>query len=138
MADGSEIDNAVVALLRADVVLTGLVPDGVYMDEAAPDLERFVIVSIVDTADEDVFEGRAFEDVLYRVKAVMRSTSGGNIQSAAARIDLLLDRTALTIPGHTHMATVREGRVRTTEPDGVDPEIRWQHRGGYYRVQASI
>jgi hypothetical protein len=107
-------------------------------DEAPQKSERFVIVSLVDEVDEGKFGGRAYEDALFLVKAVMLSTSGGNIQAAAARIDTLLEDQPLTVAGYTWMTTHREARVRITEVDEQDAAIRWQHRGGHYRVQMSL
>lgn len=143
--DSSAIDNALIALLGADQTLLGYCPNGVYWDEAPPGSTKFVIVSLVDALDEATFEGRAIEDVLYLVKAVMLNTANGDIKSAAARIDALLEDQPLVIGsppqgvmGYTWMATFRESRVRITEVDESDASIRWQHRGGRYRVQMSV
>jgi hypothetical protein len=103
--DSSAIDAAIVAALQADASLASLMPDGVYMDIAPPGLQRYVIVSLVIAEDRATFEGRAIEDCLYLVKAVMlTTTSTTGIREAAARIE-------------------------------TDSTIRWQHRGGRYRVQ---
>jgi len=137
MPDSSAIENALVAKLLNDPTLMGLVTAVAY-DEAPQKSERFVIVSLVDEVDEGKFGGRAYEDALFLVKAVMLSTSGGNIQAAAARIDTLLEDQPLTVAGYTWMTTHREARVRITEVDEQDAAIRWQHRGGHYRVQMSL
>lgn len=137
MADSSEIDNALVAKLGADTTLLALVPNGIYVDEAPAASTRFVIVALVDEHDEQKHGGRAFEDALYLVEARMLSTVGGNIKAAAARIDALLDGGTLTVPGYTLMLMQRESRIRTTEVDDVDASIRWQRRGGQYRVMVS-
>jgi hypothetical protein len=42
------------------------------------------------------------------------------------------------VTGYTWMTTHRENRIRQTEVDEVDPTLRWQHRGGQYRVQMSV
>lgn len=137
MPDSSDIDNALVAKLGADATLLGLCPNGVYFDEAPPGSSRFVIVSFVDEADVGSFGSRSHEDALYLVKAVMLSTSAGNIKSAAARIDDLLENGTLTVAGYSTMTMHREARVRITEVDELDTSIRWQHRGGHYRVVMS-
>lgn len=145
-ADSSNIDAALIATLGSDHTLLSLCPNGAYIDEAPPGATRFVIVSLIDHLDEPTFEGRAFEDALYLVKAVMLSTAGGNIKAAAARIDELLEdqplgigsSPALAPSGYTQMAVYRESRIRTTEVDDIDPSIRWFHRGGQYRVQMAI
>lgn len=138
MSDSSAIDNALVAVLLGDATLQGLMPDGVYFDEAKQGATRFVIVSLVEEADQAVFGGRAYEDALYLVKAVEMSASGSNVAQAAARIDVLLEDRSLTAAGYTWMTVYRESRIRYTEVDEIDRSIRWQHRGGRYRVQLSV
>jgi hypothetical protein len=137
-SDSSDIDNALIAKLGADSALLALMPNGVYYDEAPQGSTRFVIVSLVIEQDEAMFGGRAFEDALYLVKAVSLSTAGGNVKDAAARIDALLENGTLLVPGYKLMTIYREQRIRFTEPDDVDQSIRWQHRGGRYRVQTSV
>lgn len=137
MPDSSLIDNALIALLGADITLLALVPNGIYYDEAPPNSTRFVIVSVVDQHDEPMFNGRAFEDTLYLVKAVMRSDANGDIKAAAARIDVLLEQQPLTVSGYNVSCMRRESRVRMTEVDEIDQSIRWFHRGGRYQVVAS-
>jgi len=138
MSDSSAVDAALVAKLLGDSVLMALMPDGIYLDEAAPGLTRFVIVSLIAESDGLMFGSRAYEDALYLVKAVALSTSGGNVRAAAARIDSLLEFGTLTVPGYSLMTLRREERVTPqTEIDQVDRSIRWQHRGGRYRVMVS-
>lgn len=138
MPDSGAIDAALVAKLRADTALSALVPDGVFFDQAPPGAERFVIVSLVEEQDAQM-QGSpiAFEDGLYLVKAVMLTTAGGNIKSAAARIHEVLQNTTLTATGYTAMAMFRESRIRYTEVDDEDNSLRWLHRGGHYRVVMS-
>jgi hypothetical protein len=135
--DSSEIDNALMAKLLGDATLQGLMPDGVYWGVAAPGRTRFVIVSLVIAQDVQQFVKRSYEDVLYVVKAVASSMSGGDVKAAAARIDALLENGTLSIPGYALMTLYREERIRDTEFDDVDSSIRWQHRGGRYRLMAS-
>src|SRR5207247_8877428 len=137
MPDSSPVGAALVAHVLSEDTLAGLMPHGVYFDEAAQGATKFVIVSLVDEHDELMFGGRAFEEATYLVKAVALSTSGADVKTAAARIDLLLEGQPLTVAGYTHLTTRRESRVRMTEVDGVDASIRWQHRGGRYRVLVS-
>jgi hypothetical protein len=144
--DSSDIDAALVAKLGSDATLLALCPNGVYLDEAPPNMTRFVIVSLVDEVDEPVFGKRGYEDALFLVEARMLSTAGGNIKAAAARIDALLEDQPLLAPGspaapvsgYTWMTMFRESRVRLTEVDEIDPAIRWYRRGGNYRVQMSV
>ena len=140
MADSGATDAALVAALAADQTLAGLMPDGVWLDEAPPGLSRYVLVSLVESADVPQFRGRAFESALYLVKAVERSTSGGGARAAAARIDAVLEGGTLQLDGspasgYALVELAREGRIPAlVEVDEADPGIRWQHRGGLYRV----
>ena len=139
--NSSAIDNALVALLGSDSALLALCPNGVYMDEAPAGCTRFVIVSIVHAADIAVFGGRAIEDILYFVEAHLLNTVGavGDVNAAAARIDQLLEDQAITgVTGYAWMATFRENRERHIEPDHLDVTLRWQRRGGHYRVQMAL
>jgi len=144
VADSSNIDAALVAMLGSDSTLLGYMPNGVFFDEAPPGAQRFVIVSLIDEVDEAVFGGRAIEDHLYLVKAVGLSTTAANLKEAAARIDALLEDqpiglgSPVSVEGYEWMTCHRERRVRYTEVDEGDPSLRWRHRGGEYRVQMSL
>ena len=59
MPDSSEIDSALVALLQGDSTLATLMPDGVFIDEAAADARRFVIVSLAASTDIPFLAGAA-------------------------------------------------------------------------------
>jgi hypothetical protein len=137
MADSGDIDSALTAKLLADATLMALATDGIYFDEASSGLTRFVIISLVTEFDEPMFLGRAYEDATYMVKYVERGLSSVNAKAAAARIDALLDGGTLTITGYGLMLMRRESRIRYLEVDDVDASIRWQHRGGNYRVMAA-
>jgi len=137
MPDSSAIDNALIALLGADSALLALCPNGVYFAEAPPGSTRHVVVSLADEDDVQMFGGRAFEDGLYLVKAVMLSTAGGDIKAAAARIDALLEQQSILVSGYGPTVIHRESRERNTEVDDLDPALRWLHRGGFYRVVTS-
>ena len=137
--DSSLVDDALVQKLLNDSQLKQLMPDGVYWDEAKTGAKRFIIVSLVDETDDATMnKGRSIEDALYMVKAVELASAGANIRAAAKRIDQLLEDGSLVIDGYELMSISRDSRVRSTEVDEVDPTIRWQHRGGRYRVQVAV
>lgn len=139
MPDSSAIDAGVIALLSADAALMALATDGVHFDEAPANATRFVIVSLADEVDEPQFGGRAYEDALYLVKAVLKDAVAADIKAAAARIDAVLENSmAVVAAGYTCMVAVREARVRYVEVDDLDQSIRWHHRGGHYRVTMSV
>jgi hypothetical protein len=137
--DTSAIDAALVNVLYQDTTLKSLVPDGVYMDEAPPNAQRFVIVALADAVNDWTYDaGRAVEDKVYTVVAKMLSTAGGDIKGAAARIDALLEDAALTVAGYADVRVRQDRPIRETDVDTVDPSLRWFHRGGEYRVHAAI
>lgn len=139
MADSSAVDAALLAVLVNDATLSAILTDGWFFDVAKQNATRFGIVSLLEHHDEAVYvAGRAVEDSLYLVKAVVLASSGADVLAAAARIDTLLEGITLTAAGYNGMACFREQRVRYTEPDAVDLSIRWQHRGAHYRVQMSL
>jgi hypothetical protein len=137
MPDSSAVDAAVISRLVNDATLQGLMPDGVYWDVAAHGKTRFVIVSQVIHEDEAMFDGDAFERFTYLVKAVEKTTTGANIQAATARIQTLLHRATFLVTGYGLMSSRRVERIRYTEVDEVNADVRWQHRGGRYEVWCS-
>jgi len=141
--ESSAIENAMIRVLRNDAELAALMPDGVWYEQAPPGSQRFVIVSLVDSIDVPTFTSgagtrRAYEDVLYLVKAVALSSSGTAVNDAAARIDVLLEDAVYPIAGFGLMTSHRVNRRHWTERDDLDPDILWQQAGGQYRVQAAL
>src|SRR4029453_6900280 len=140
MPDSTEIDKALIARLRGGATLTGLLPDGVHWNEAPQGKTKFAIVSMVITLDRaqraPPGPRRAGGGLLYLVKAVALGVSRARACQAAARIDALLEDQPLTITGYTCAALAREERIDDTEIDDLDASIRWQHRGGRYRLVA--
>lgn len=140
MADPAAVDAAVIAALTADTGTGGLMTmmtDGAYMDIAPPGRTKFVIVSLVTHEDVYAMGGWAYEKFLYLVKAVDLNTKPGRANAAAARILEVLQDVALSITGYDHMLTQREERIAYTEVDSINPDIRWQHRGGRFEVFVS-
>jgi len=142
MSDSSDLDNALVAALGADLPLLALMPNGVYMDEGPEGATQFVLVSLIVSIDIPMFNGRAFEDCYYAIRAIERGdVAVRNVKAAAARLDALLDpphsRMALTIPGYSLKLIRRKERIRQTERDQIDNSIVWFHRGGQYQLMAS-
>lgn len=136
--DSSLIDDALMSTLRDDPALKAICPDGVWWEVGDDKSKRFIVVSLVDHSDVPVFGGRAWENNLYLVKAVMLNSAGGSVGAAAARIDALLNDQPLSVDGFGFMAMYRERRIRLTERDSENSAIRWLHRGGHYRVQVAL
>jgi len=136
--DRAAIDDALVAVLAGDATLAGLLPDGVWFDEAPPNARQFALVALLSTRDEATFGGRALEDAVYLVKAVSFDKSAATALAAAAQIDALLEDASLAVAGGDCLAVFREQAIRYPEVDALDPSIRWQHCGGHYRVQFAV
>lgn len=138
MSDSSRITDALVAKLRGDATLTALLPGGVWKYRGAANARQFAVVSLVVGHDLQMFDGRAFEEPLYLVKAVESSTVAvPTIAAAAARIDELLDHGSLIIAGYAFKAMYRVEPVEYLEVDDRDPAISWMHSGGRYQVSAA-
>lgn len=139
--DPSEVDAAVLAKLAADAQLKALAPDGIYFDVPEQGKTRVVIVSIVLHQDHATFNApgarRDREITTYLVKATLKGASGTDAKAAALRIDRVLEDQPLVIVGYTWLSTRRTERVRYQEPDPMDQSLRWQHRGGRYRVEVA-
>lgn len=143
-SDPAVLDAAVVAKLLGDTALMAKCTDGIYFDTAPQGKTRFVLVSLQDSHTERMENGIAYEVPVYLVKAVIQDTSGLDANTAAARIDALLENNGQggslgTVVGYGIMTTGRidDGwRVRYTEVD-EDKDLRWQHRGGLYEIWAA-
>jgi len=138
--DTSAIDAALLETLRNDPTLRGLAPNGVFFDAAPAGSTRFVIVSLVDAADIGQLGGPAYEDLLYAVeyRELKQVAVESTARAAAQRIRELLDDQPLTVTGYTWMTTHRERPERFTEVDDLDASIKWNRRGGQYRVQMAV
>jgi hypothetical protein len=130
--------------LAADATLIGLLPDGVWLEVAMPSSTgvprtKFAIVSHVPISrDVGVFGRRAYEEHLYMVKAVTRDLSPKTANSAADRINELLEDTPIAVEGYTWMTTHRTDWIELQEIDDADPKLAWQHRGGHFKVQYAL
>ena len=136
-SDPSEVDAAIVATLSGDATLMALLTDGVFVDVSPSGKTAFALVSLISHEDLYIFNGSAFERSIYLIKAVVQSGTGTTAKTAAARIHALLQDVALTITGYAHALTRRVERVRMTEVDDLNQDLRWQHRGGRYELMVS-
>jgi len=140
MSDSSDIDNAIVAALGADLPLLALMPNGVYFDVGPEGATQYVLVSLVVALDIPMFGGTAFEDCYYTIRAMERNdVPTRNAKAAAARIQTILPpmKATLVIPGYSLKLIRRTERIRRTEIDQVDNSIEWYHRGGQYQVMVA-
>ena len=137
-ADVAAVDAALIGVLASDATLAALLPDGVYLDVAPSNKTRFVIVQQQTHEDVEGFVSALYETCQYRVTARVLEATGVNVNAAAARIHALLhDQVIAAITGYVHMTTLRIERVKFTEVDAIDNDIRWQIAGGDYEVFVS-
>jgi hypothetical protein len=136
--NSSDIDAALIARL-SDPALLAMAIHGIWFDEAPPGSTAFVILSLIDETDAAVFGGRAIEDALYAIeyRELKPPTGAGHAKAAADLIDTLLEDCTLVAAGYQTATVHRERRLRMTEKDEADPAIRWNRRGGHYRVTMS-
>lgn len=140
MSDPADVGLAIVAALKVDTGTGGLMTlmtDGVWIDIAPHGCTKFVIVSQATHRDEYVFDGPAFEESEYLVKAVDLNTSRTRVRAAGARIHALLQDAALNISGYALMVLQRKQYVGYPDPDQENKDIVWQHCGGRYEVFVS-
>ncbi len=86
----------------------------------------------VDLAD-CAFGATAFAAASAGSKAANSITQDSSINASGTASWGTLQATGFAVTG-----MYREARVRYTEVDEVDPSIRWQHRGGKYRICAGV
>jgi hypothetical protein len=134
--DSAALDTAILAKLQGDATLAAILTDGIYFDVAASGKTRFGIVSLSTDREDYAFDG-SIEESVYIVKAVVLDTSPTSAKTAAARIHTLLQNTPLTVTGFDHLALRRTERIRYTEVDAENNDIRWQHSGGRYEAWVS-
>jgi len=76
----------------------------------------------------------AYENMVYLVKGVTQDTSPAGCGTIAKEIEAALTAAPLTISGYGHMLCHREQSVSFVE---VIDGVRYNHRGGLYRLQAT-
>lgn len=137
--NAAAVDAALIAALAADATLAALLPDGVYVDVAPSNKTRFVIVQAQTREITDALADETlYEVVRYRITARVLMTTGADANAAAFRIqERLTWMPIVPIAGYTHMATIQVERVKFTEVDAIDNDIRWQVAGGDYEIWVS-
>jgi hypothetical protein len=133
----STVTIAVLQLLQQDAALRLILTDGVWFAEAPPGATRFGIVQLVSAADVPIFGGPGYKDTVYLVEARALMTTGTDVESAFARIKVLLTDATLTIANYGAMLTQFEEEIETVEVDDIDPSIRWNRCGGHLRVMVA-
>jgi len=137
VADVAAVDAALVAVLAGDATLAALLPDGVWIDVATKGATRFAIVQQQTHEDTEGFRAPLYETCQYRITARVLEKTGVDVNAAAFRIHQLLQDAPLAAAGYAHMTTLRGERIKLTEVDAGDKDIRWQIAGADYEVFVS-
>jgi hypothetical protein len=138
---------AIVAYLDADATLATSAPGGVWADPAPESAMTvsgnaaarvFVTVALLSGRPQPCGGGISHIDALYAIKAVGPADRLRDVEAAALRIYVLMTQSELAgrdIDGW-HIAGLRlEAAIEYPDPE-VATGIRWEHRGGQYRVLA--
>lgn len=135
----STVTIALLQILQQDAALRALLPDGVFFAEALPGSTRFVILSLVSSMDTPIFGGPAYKESVYLVeaRALAPMTSSSTVESAFARITVLLTDAHPTIANYGAMLVQFEEELETVEVDDIDPSIRWNRCGGHLHVMVA-
>lgn len=136
MASVWDLDAALLAKLQADATLAAFAVDGIWIGEAKTNALKFIQITRIQSTPEREFQDLAWVTVLYQVKAVHQNTSATDVKTAASRIDALLHDGTLTATNWKVMAMSMATQIRYNEPDKTNVDLRWQHGGGQYDVQA--
>lgn len=136
MANTGDVQKRIVEILAGDPDLQGLAPDGVYIDVADENAQRYIVITLIAHVDDPLFDGDRDEHFRFQIRAVgLASSSTTGLDAAAARIYALLDRLAdLAIPNYSTIRCQRAEYVDDRRPDAANASIWWLHRGGAYVV----
>lgn len=130
--DSNEVNRALLARLTGDATLSGLVGGQIYMNTAAQNLTKFVLVTQRAHSDEPMQNRTGHEIFTFIVQAVFQGQTPGAAVQAAHRIFELLHLQDLTITGYTLMLMKRIEHVNYPDRDEFSKD--WQHRGGVYEL----
>jgi hypothetical protein len=141
--------GAIVAYLDADATLAALVTGGWWIDPApdaaTPIVENespgvFGTVKLLSDRPERCGGGDRLHDALYAVKVIGPSDRLRDIEEAALRADTLMTQSVsqgLDIDGWIVNGLWMEEVIEYPDPE-TETGIRWEHRGGQYRVRVEI
>lgn len=136
-SDSAAVDAALFNRLNGDATLLAAMTGGVHFDVGPKSGTAFVLVSQLAHEEAEMAGGTSWERFIYLVKAVTQAATGTTASTAAQRIQTLLHGQTFSATGYTTMKVDRLERVRYTEVDETNQDIKWHHRGGQYEVLVS-
>ena len=119
--------------LRDDETINQIATSGVHLDRPPQDSQPpYVLVSIIDPRDAEVFSGRAYTEVWVEVRIVV-DHRGGGIPASVVALDEAVRRRLTEQPVATEGVNTerlqRRGKVKYE--DAIDGVTRY-HRGGVF------
>jgi hypothetical protein len=134
------VRRAIYGKLAGDTTLTNLLgtpatgfSKSIYHAEAPAGAGfPFIILNKQSGIPTDTFgTPSAFEDDIWLVKGIDRSTTADTAEAIAARVKALLNDATLTISGATHLYLRRQSDVEYLE---TAEGVRYAHSGSLYRL----
>jgi len=131
----SVVKSAILTRLQTDSTITALVSTRIYPDVAPEgNTYPFIIVSAQQPPrGARVFQRVGFEESIFLVRGIDKSSSPKNAGAIARAIRTNLEGAALTITGY---ATRSVEWVSGIEYTSFEDGILYQHEGGFYFVMA--
>lgn len=132
----SALRDAIVLHLQADSNVTDLATGGIYPGLPPEADQQFPFISVTAhkaPAANWAFQQVAFEDAVYLVKAIDRSTSSKVVSDINAAVRASLNLATLTITGYSSMGVMWIGDVQY---DDLEDTEQFQYEGGLYSLMA--
>lgn len=129
--------NAIVLKLQASAGVTALATGGIYAKLPPEGLATYPMVVVYSWRPPRggrTFQGVAYEDSIYLVKAIDQNTSPKRASEISAAVRTALNEAALTITGYNSMGIIWVEDVDYTE---VYQGKVYQHEGGLYSLMGS-
>lgn len=140
----SALRDAIVTHLQADAAVTALATGGIFPGLPPEGAEEFPFITVLafkPVRPERVFKGGgtvasqiAFEEAIYTVKAIDRSTSGDTVADIVAAVRTALDGATPTMTGYTALNVEWIGDI--PEYGELIASQHYQHQGAQFRIWA--
>lgn len=132
----SVVKSAILKHLQADASITALVGTRIYPGEVAPEGVAFPLILVTAQKApkaERVFQGIAFEESLYLVKAIDKDSSPKTASEINQAVRASLESVTLTITGYRCEACLWMADV---DYSTLESSVNYQHQGGFFYVMA--
>lgn len=133
----SALRNAIIAHLKADADIVAAVSSNIWPGVPPEKAASYPFITVLVPNGESVlwaFQTVAFEEGVFLVKAVDRSTSPGRAAEIKALIRASLNLAPLEIPGYANASVMLVHSI--SYPEVVNGTI-YQHEGGAYSLGAA-